>query len=115
MTFIAILEIVSGLGVVGLWTLLLLIHQVPEIRAGDRAIWFHVFAEYLLGGLLVTAGLLLLLQGAATSTRVLAAAGGMVYSTINSPGYYARQGKWGAVAAFAAPTLIGVIAVVHLT
>ncbi len=96
-------------------TILLVTHQVPEIPANDRAIWFHLAAEYTLGAILVVGGLLLLFDDQVWM-RVLAgtAAGGFVYSTINSPGYYARQGKWGAVAGFGLLTLLGIITVVLL-
>ncbi len=115
MLFVAVFELVAGFAIIGLWTILLATHEVPEIRAKDRAIWFHLAAEYSLGAVLVVSGLLLLSDDQVW-TRILAgiAAGGLVYSTINSPGYYARQGKWGAVAGFGVLTLLGVVTVVLL-
>lgn len=60
--------------------------QIPEIEAGDVAIWFHIAAEYLIGAALLVGGLLLLV-GDDGPTRVFAgaAAGGLAYSTINKP------------------------------
>lgn len=116
MRFVVVFELVVGLGILGLWTTLLVKGQVPEIPAGDRAIYFHIAAEYVLGLLLVLGGLLLLWVGDETWARVLAAAaaGGATYSTINSSGYYARQGHWLVVAAFAGLTVLGVAVVVVL-
>jgi hypothetical protein len=116
MRFVAVVELVIGVGVIGLWTTLLLAGKVPEIPAGDRAIYFHIAAEYVLGVALAVSGLLLLLVGDDPWIRVPAAAavGGMIYSTINSPGYYARQGKWGPVVGFAGLTLLGVALVLIL-
>ncbi len=96
MLFVSVFELVAGFAIIGLWTILLATHQVPEIPANDRAIWFHLVAEYSLGAVLIVSGLLLLLD-VQVWMRVLVgtAAGAMVYSTINSSGYYARQGKWG--------------------
>lgn len=115
MLVVSVLELVAGAGIIGLWTMLLLRRQIPEIEAGDIAIWFHIVAEYLIGVALVVGGLLLLL-GDDAPTRVFAgaAAGGMVYSTINSPGYYAREGQWGLVAGFGVLTLLGVVAILLL-
>jgi hypothetical protein len=111
MTFVAVVELIAGVGIIGFWTFALLARKVPEVSAGDRAIWFHMAAEYLLGVALVAGGLALLLVGDEAWTRVVAgvAIGGMVYSTINSPGYYAREGTWGVVAAFATLTLLGLV------
>lgn len=116
MGFVVVFELVVGLGILGLWTTLLLKRQVPEIPDGDRAIYFHIAAEYVLGVVLVLGGLLLLLVGDETWVRVLAAAaaGGVIYSTINSPGYYARDGNWLVVAAFAGLTVLGVAVVIVL-
>ena len=115
MLFVAVLELVAGVGIIGLWTVLVIKREVPEIEAGDRAIWFHLAAEYLIGAALVVGGLLLLV-GDAAPTRIFAgaAAGGMVYSTINSPGYYAREDQWGLVAGFGVITVLGIVAILLL-
>jgi len=114
--FVVAFELVVGLGIIGLWTTLLLKRSVPEIAEGDRAIYFHIAAEYMLGVALVAGGLSLLLVGDETWVKVLAAAaaGGVIYSTINSPGYYAREGNWPLVAAFAGLTVLGVAVVIIL-
>jgi hypothetical protein len=116
MTFVAIVELVAGIGIIGFWTMALLGHKVPEVSAGDRAIWFHVAAEYLMAAALVAGGLLLLLIGDEPWIRVLAgvAIGGMVYSTVNSPGYYAREGTWAVVGAFGVLTVVGTVVAVLL-
>lgn len=116
MRFAAVFELVVGLGIIGLWTTLLRKGRVPEIAAGDRAIYFHMAAEYALGVALVLGGLLLLLAGDETWARVIAASavGGMIYSTINSPGYYARERNWLVVGAFAGLTALGLTVVVIL-
>ncbi len=106
-------EMVVGVAILGLWTFLIATHRVPELREGDRAIWFHIGAETLLGAGLLASGLLLLADDASWSRSLAAAAlGGLVYSTINSSGYYARDGKWMAVASFALLTGLTLIALV---
>jgi len=113
---IAVFELVVGLGIVTLWPILLATRQVPEVRSGDRAIWFHLTAELMLGIALVVSGLLLLIAGDDPSTRILAgtALGGMTYSTVNSSGYYARDSNWLAVGVFAVLTGLGVTCITLL-
>ena len=60
MLFVAALELAAGVAIIGLSTILLATHQVPEIQARDRSIWFHPAAEFALGAALITSGLLLL-------------------------------------------------------
>ena len=105
-------EIVAGAGILAFWVIALSARAVPEVEAGDRAIWFHVAAECLLGLALIAGGLAVL-GGEDAWRRALAAAaaGGLVYSTINSPGHYARSGSWGVVAAFGVLTLVGLGAI----
>jgi hypothetical protein len=95
--------LVVGVGIIGLWTVLLATRQVPEVAEGDPAIWFHLAAEYLLGITLVVSGSLILAVGYEPVPNLLVAAalGGTVYSAINSAGYYARTRTWGTVGAFA--------------
>lgn len=59
--------------------------QIPEIEAGDVAIWFHIAAEYLIGAALLVGGLLLVGDDGPTRVFAGAAAGGLAYSTINKP------------------------------
>jgi hypothetical protein len=113
MTVIGVLALVVGVGIVGLWIALLVTHQVPEIETGDRAIRFHITAEFLLGISLMIGGSLLLLNGEEHSARILASAalGGMVYSAVNSSGYYAAKGSWPVVGALIVLSVIGVLSV----
>jgi hypothetical protein len=110
MTFVSVSEIAIGAAVVLLWSMLIATHQVPEIEAHDRAIWFHLVAEFALGLFLVASGAAVLVAGATVTNRALAAAaaGGLVYSTVNSPGYYAQQGRWMMVGAFGVLAALGV-------
>ncbi|HEY7468562.1 MAG TPA: hypothetical protein VIC07_03385 [Acidimicrobiia bacterium] len=116
MTFVAVVELIAGAGILAFWAFALTAHKVPEASSGDRAIWFHVTAECVLAMTLVIGGLSLLVAEAEDWARVVAgvAIGGMVYSTINSPGYYAREGTWPVVAGFAGLTLIGLVCAVIL-
>jgi hypothetical protein len=113
MTAIGVFALVVGAGIVGLWIMLLATHQVPEIGTGDQAILFHITAELLLGITLIVSGTLLLLGGEEHPARILAATalGGMVYSTVNSAGYYAAKANWPVVGAFILLAAAGVLCV----
>jgi hypothetical protein len=94
MAFVAWFQLVLGVGIAGLWTVLLATRQVPELTDGSRAIRFHLAVEYLTAVLLVAGGLALLLVGGSTAAVLSGVAlGALLYSAINSPGYYADQGR----------------------
>jgi len=95
MRVLAWFQLVVGGGIVGLWPLLILAGEVPELAAGQRDIWFHIAAEVIAGLLLITAGIGLL-RGGGDRTRLLAAfaLGALLYTGINSAGYYADLGRW---------------------
>lgn len=108
-------EIVVGASVVSLWTMLLVTRQVPQIAAGQRDIWFHLTAELLTALLLVVGGVLLLSDGDDTAGAVSAVAlGALLYTTINSPGYYADRGETAMVGIFATLALATLTAVLVL-
>ena len=84
MSWIAWLLLLVGVGVIGLWTMLVTRHQVPEIEVGDRAIWFHIAAEALMGVLLIAGGIALLTKPAHPVTPLIASIGlgALVYSSL---------------------------------
>ncbi len=116
MTAVAWFELAAGVGILGFWGFAIPMRRVPEIEEGDRAIWFHIVAEVAIAVALVAGGVGLLVAGPEPWARVVAAAaaGGLAYSTINSPGYYASDGNWGVVGAFGLLTVLGMAAVVVL-
>lgn len=53
--------VVLGVGVVGFWIAALAGGEVPEMETAPVSLGFHLFAEFLLGGVLVAAGIGVLL------------------------------------------------------
>lgn len=101
MRFVGWFEIVTGVAIAGLWAVLLATDQVPELTEGRRDILFHVGAELLTALLLIGAGIAVLTAGGQIASLVAAfAAGSLLYTTINSPGYYADLGQWSVVVMF---------------
>jgi hypothetical protein len=85
---------------IGLWTLLLATGQVPELEAGQRDILFHLVAELLAATALLVAGSAVLRRHALGPTLSAFALGALLYTSVNSSGYYADSGDWAAVGMF---------------
>ena len=101
---------VVGATITGLWLMLLMTGQVPEIETGDRDIWFHLVAELVTAQLLITAGVLSLRRTITGDRLAGIALGALLYTTINSAGFYADQGEWAAVGMFGVLTAATLIA-----
>lgn len=106
MVFVVWFQITAGVAMIGLWSVLLVGRQVPEVPAGDRAIWFHLAAEILTASLLVTAGVWLLVGGSDMAEALSALAlGALLYTAVNSAGYYADRDDWRTVGMFSVLTI----------
>jgi hypothetical protein len=100
MKFAGIFALVVGLLMVGQWTASLVTGRVPELATAPLAIAFHLAAEILTALALVLAGLAILKKIRWGRTLFLVAGGMVLYSIINSPGYFAQRGQWPVVALF---------------
>lgn len=98
--------IAVGAMIAALWAVLLATGQVPEVERGDPGIWFHVAAELGAAGLAVTAGLAILRSRRVGWPLAGLALGALLYTTVNSAGYYADLGDWAAVAGFGVLTVV---------
>lgn len=115
MVFVVWFQIAAGVAMIGLWSMLLVTRQVPEIPAGDRGIWFHLAAEVLTAVLLATAGVWQLAGGSDMARALSALAlGALLYTAVNSAGYYADREDWRTVGLFSVLTIgaVGAAAVV---
>lgn len=94
-----------GVAIVGLWVVLLATGQVPELTTAPLEIGYHLVAE------LATA-LTLLAAGTGRHRRVAwadrlfpVALGMLLYTTVNSAGYYAGLAEWPVVGLFGVLTV----------
>lgn len=111
MTVVAWYELVVGGSIVGFWVLALVTRRVPEIAEGRRDIRFHIAAELLAAVGLIVGGVWLLTgRGRGAELTSALALGALVYTTVNSPGYYADRGDRAAVGAFAVLTVAALLA-----
>lgn len=104
-----------GLGMLGMWVALLGTGQVPELRTAPYEIGYHLVAEMLTAVALLAAGVGRL-RGRAWGQRASPAALGMLlYTVLNSAGYYAQRGETPMVGLFAVLTVATVVLLVgHL-
>ena len=106
MTFAAVCAILIGVAMVCQWSLSIIKGQVAGPEAGYVAgrgateMGFHYAAEFITAAALVAGGLGLLLGSAWAMTVYLIAMGMLLYTLVNSPGYFAQQRQWAMVGMF---------------
>lgn len=110
--FVTLVSVGIGLAMIALWTMLIVRGQVPELQANLPSIRFHIAAEMGTGLALVAGGLALAVDTPWGPGLAAAGLGATVYSTVNSPGYYADRSEWSMVAVFAVLALLALIALV---
>ncbi|MFX0043436.1 MAG: hypothetical protein ACFE8L_11030 [Candidatus Hodarchaeota archaeon] len=86
--------IVIGIGIIGLWTMLLLTKQVPELETEPIAIKFHITAEFIMGILSLISGTFLLIDLSWAPYFFILAMGSVIYAVINAAGYYGQRKQW---------------------
>lgn len=92
--YLVVLMLGSGAGILCFWTVMVATRRVPEIREGKRAIWFHVGAEVLLAVLLIAGGIAVLVETGPSQLALAGVAlGALLYTAVNSPGYYVDLGQ----------------------
>jgi len=104
---IAIYQIIIGLGMIGIWILLFLSNQIPEIQTELIRITMHILAEITTGVLLISSGVYILTKKKFSSLFDISS-GSLIYTLIVSPGYYAQKGEWAVFAIFSAMLIITV-------
>ena len=96
-----IYAILIGIGIIGLWTMLLQTKNVPELKTEPIAIKFHIVAEMTMGFLSLISGIFLLIRLSWASYFFILAMGLVIYAVINSAGYYGQRKQWSFVIMFA--------------
>ena len=85
---------VIGVGIVGLWAMLLQTKQVPELKTEPVAIKFHMTAEMTMGILSLMSGVFLLIGFSWAPHFFILGQGLVIYAVINSAGYYGQKKQW---------------------
>ena len=95
-----IYAIIIGIGIIGLWAMLLRTNQVPELKSEPVAIKFHITAEMTMGILSLLSGISLLIGLPWAPYFFIFAMGLIIYAVINSAGYYGQRKQWSFVIMF---------------
>jgi hypothetical protein len=117
MTFAAIFAIIIGILMIAQWTISILKKQVagPEIGLvgrGRTEMAFHWVAEFSTAVLLLISGFGLILNTGWGLTVFLIATGMLIYTVINSPGYFAQQRKWPMIIMFAVILVLAIVSLI---
>ena len=102
-------SIFIGFSMIGLWTMFWLTGEIPELSTEPIRIGMHLAAEFSTAVLLLIGGITLL-KGYERSINIFQISMGMlIYTLIQSPGYYAQQGDLAFVGMFAVFLMIAFI------
>ena len=94
------------------WIFFIASGNVPEFEDAPREIAFHIAAEMAMALVLLAGSIAVLQRRAWGALLYLVGAGMVIYSVINSPGYFAQAGDWGLMAIFMVLLVLTVCAVV---
>lgn len=93
-------SILIGVLIIGFWIMLLGTDNVPELETEPISIYFHLVVEFLMGVLLLISGVALLKNWIWGKSMFILANGLLIYSVINSAGYFANTNEWAMVVMF---------------
>ncbi len=110
----AIYALAVGLLMFVQWTFFLLNGQVPELQTAPIQTAFHLAAEFITALALIASGAGLLRRAPWARSLALLALGMLLYTLIQSPGYFAQQQTWPLVAMFAVLLLLALISLMQL-
>ena len=117
MIFSAIFSIVVGAMMIIQWTTTLLKKQVegPEAGISGREkleMVYHWTAEFATAVLLIVSGAGLLVSAGWGENTFLVATGMLIYTLINSPGFFAQRRQWPMVVMFAVLLVLATVSLV---
>ncbi len=96
----AIYSIFVGISIIGLWTILFLNNEIPELITAPFAVSMHISAEMATAILLIIGGVGLLLKKIWAFQAYMFSMGMLFYTLIQSPGYYIERREYIFVAMF---------------
>jgi len=94
MNFAAYYSIFIGIMIIIQWVFFILTGNVPELTTAFWEIIFHIIVEFLTAFILLISGWGILSKHKSAIQGNLGAQGMLVYSAINSSGYFVQQGQW---------------------
>lgn len=95
-----IYAILIGIGILGIWIMLFLTKQIPELNTEPVAIAFHITAEITMGILSLISGIFLFIGLSWAPYFFILAMGLVIYAVVNAAGYYGQKKQWSFVIMF---------------
>ncbi len=89
----AIFSIFVGISMIGMWSMFLISDSIPELEDEPYRISMHILAEIATGVLLIISGSLLIRKNQLTRLLFPFSMGMLIYTLIQSPGYYIQRGE----------------------
>ena len=89
----AIFTILVGLLMMGMWSMLILTNQVPYLDTPQMEIKLHILTEMLTAVMLIIGGVSVLRNYEKLTNLHYVSQGMLIYSIINSSGYYIDLGE----------------------
>jgi hypothetical protein len=118
MIFASVYSIVVGVAMIAQWTSDIVRRRVPSPEddpvsgRGFFDMLFHWIAEFITAFILIVAVIGLILGSTWGLTAYLVAMGMLIYTAINSSGFFAQQHKWSMVGVFAVILILAVISLI---
>ncbi len=105
-------SIFIGLSIFGMWIMFWILGEIPELETEPIRIGMHLTAEFVTAVLLIVGGVALLKSWKYGIDLFQISMGMLIYTLIQSPGYFAEQGEFVFVMMFAMFLLIAGILLV---
>ena len=92
----AIFSLIAGISIIVVWALMLITGKDAQLQDSLRteplAIGLHLAAEFITAIMLIIAGITILVKHSRAMKLFIFALGMLVYSVVNSSGFYAQRG-----------------------
>ena len=105
----AIYSILVGISMFAMWFMFYAVGGIPELATEPARILLHIAAELATAAALLVGGWGLLTQKKWGHQIYLLATGALLYTMIQSPGYFLQNGELGFVAMFAVLFILAVL------
>lgn len=106
--------IIIGLSMIGMWLMFYLSNSIPELATEPIRIGMHISAEIITALLLIAGGIGFYTNKQWGKNLYLIALGMLLYTLIQSPGYFLEQGDYAMVLMFFVMFVLGLVIAVKL-
>jgi len=110
----AIYSIMVGISMFMMWIMFYLLGAIPELATEPAKILLHIFAELATATALISAGFGLLKLKPWSHQLYLLSTGALIYTLIQSPGYFLQNSELGFVVMFAMLLILALVLLVNM-